>query len=281
MRWHSGSTAPDPGHRGDGHRGIVAGGVAPLGSPQGRGKVVVRTHRAPVNSSAAMRSHGWNSVSPHPSGLDGRAARLRLVVSPAYDAPLAPGIDVRALRQLPFVPPRTCSGRCRLYAMKCSGQGSRSMAAVRRRPEPGAGLWAWRTASTALVRAWLLGEAGIPHAVLCAGARNPARFSVIPRARCERGLVLVIASRRTRHPPCPGRRGCRAWGMSDELYIDFLSGQREALEPRPDVAVVCRLRHLCAMFNDKANETCPSSAASRSTFRIVDRSVACGLSPRL
>ena len=96
-----------------------------------------------------------------------------------------------------------------------------------------------------------LGEAGIPHAVLCAGARNPARFSRYPSRTLR---VRVGASDRELLDALSAVSGQDAalLGTSD-AYIDFLSRQREALTAA-GFAVVCPPRDLGATLNDKATE---------------------------
>lgn len=96
-----------------------------------------------------------------------------------------------------------------------------------------------------------LGEAGIPHAVVCAGASNPARFSRYPtrtlrvRIGATDGELLATLS-------SVSGQGAALLGTSD-AYIDFLSRQREALVAA-GFAVVCPPRDLGAMLNDKATE---------------------------
>lgn len=96
-----------------------------------------------------------------------------------------------------------------------------------------------------------LAEAGIPHAVVCVGARNPARFSRYPtrtlRVRIgatDRELLATLSS--------VSGQGAALLGTSD-ADIDFLSRQREALVAA-GFAVVCPPRDLGAKLNDKATE---------------------------
>lgn len=96
-----------------------------------------------------------------------------------------------------------------------------------------------------------LGEAGIPHAVVCAGGRNPARFSRYP-SRVLR--VREGAPDRELLDALFGVSGQNAALIAtSDAHVDFLSREREALVAA-GFAVVCPPGDLGARLNDKAAE---------------------------